>query len=335
MTGRKLLITGAAGFTGRHAAAYFAAEGAEVTAVLRTAVPGESREPLFPLNVRTYICDLNDGEAVKKMIKDTAPCEVLHLAGKNSVPESWHSPVQYLETNVMAAVYLLDALRSCTEVRLLVAGSRLKFNPGAGAAPPHPYSLSKTLEELVSLSWGVLFRQQVLIAEPCNLIGPGPSTGFCSLLAGHIARSEQGSVQPPFRLSSRLEQRDFLDVRDAVRAYDCILKRGEPGIVYRIDSGRPRRLGEVAERMLRLTRAAVPVHWGPPPGQGAESAPASDAEPKRADAFTRGAPDSQAEAVYPTVHASVLNWRPEVELERSLADILEYYRSSNQKGASP
>ncbi|WP_025688878.1 NAD-dependent epimerase/dehydratase family protein, partial [Paenibacillus zanthoxyli] len=203
MTGRRLLITGAGGFTGRHAAAYFAAEGAEVTAVLRTAVPGESRELLFPEDVRTYVCDLNDGEAVKKMIEDTAPGEVLHLAGRNSVPESWRSPAQYLETNVMAAVYLLDALRSRNEVRLLVAGSRLKFNPGAGEPPPHPYSLSKTLEELVSLSWGTLFRQQVLIAEPCNLIGPGPSTGFCSLLAGHIARSEQGSVQPPFRLSSR------------------------------------------------------------------------------------------------------------------------------------
>ncbi|WP_233277406.1 NAD-dependent epimerase/dehydratase family protein [Paenibacillus durus] len=262
MTGRKLLITGAGGFTGRHAAAYFTAGGAEVTAVLRRAVPGESGEPLFPEDVRTYICDLNDGEAVKKMIEDTAPGEVLHLAGKNSVPESWRNPAEYLETNVMAAVYLLDALRSRKEVRLLVAGSRLKFNPGAGEPPPHPYSLSKTLEELVSLSWGTLFRQQVLIAEPCNLIGPGPSTGFCSLLARHIVRSEQGSAQPPFRLSSRQAQRDFLDVRDAVRAYDCILKQGEPGTTYRIDSGKPRSLGEITERMLSLTRANVGVEWG-------------------------------------------------------------------------
>lgn len=82
MTGRKLLITGAAGFTGRHAVAYFAAEGAEVTAVLRKAIPDEDRERLFPENVRIYICDLNDGEAVKKMIEDIVPGEVLHLAGK-------------------------------------------------------------------------------------------------------------------------------------------------------------------------------------------------------------------------------------------------------------
>ncbi|WP_025696675.1 NAD-dependent epimerase/dehydratase family protein, partial [Paenibacillus durus] len=302
-------------------------------AVLRTAVPGESREPLFPEDVRTYICDLNDGEAVKKMIEDTAPSEVLHLAGKNSVPESWRKPAQYLETNVMAAVYLLDALRSRNEVRLLVAGSRLKFNPGAGE-PLHPYSLSKTLEELMSLSWGRLFRQQVLIAEPCNLIGPGPSTGFCSLLAGHIARSEQGGTQLPFRLSSRQAQRDFLDVRDAVRAYDCILKQGEPGTTYRIDSGKPRSLGEIAERMLSLTRADVRVDWGTEPSQEPENAPVLDAPPIQAGASGCEAPHCQAQSRSFAAHASALNWRPEVQLERSLADILEYYRS-NRKGASP
>ncbi|WP_185702808.1 NAD-dependent epimerase/dehydratase family protein [Paenibacillus rhizophilus] len=335
MTGRRLLITGAAGFTGRHAVAHFAAEGAEVIAVLRKAIPDESRKRLFPQDVRTYICDLNDGEAVKRMIEDTVPGEVLHLAGKNSVPESWQSPVQYMETNVMAAVYLLDALRSRTEVRLLVAGSRLKFNPGAGERAVHPYSLSKTLEELMSLSWGTLFGQQVLIAEPCNLIGPGPSTGFCSLLAGHIFRSEQGIAQPPFHLSSRLAQRDFLDVRDAVRAYDCILKQGEPGTVYRVDSGEPRSLGEVAEGMLSLTRANVRVEWGTESGQEPVNAPVSDAPQKPVNAPDRGAPHNQAEANSFTVHASALNWHPQVPLERSLAEILEYYRSSNRKGASP
>lgn len=95
------------------------------------------------------------------------------------------------------------------------------------------------------------------MAEPSNLIGPGPSTGFCSLLAQHIVRSEAaavtGSAAPAaFRLSSRHALRDFLDVRDAVRAYGFILDSGETGRIYRIDSGTERELG-------RLRRSCWPM----------------------------------------------------------------------------
>ncbi|MFD2880446.1 NAD-dependent epimerase/dehydratase family protein [Paenibacillus rhizoplanae] len=51
---RRLLITGASGFTGRHAVAYFAAGGAEVTAVVRRKPEAE----LFPDGVQQYVCDL-------------------------------------------------------------------------------------------------------------------------------------------------------------------------------------------------------------------------------------------------------------------------------------
>lgn len=110
------------------------------------------------------------------------------------------------------------------------------------------------------------------MAEPSNLIGPGPSTGFCSLLAGHIVRSETaaaaGEAAPAaFRLSSRQAKRDFLDVRDAVRAYGCILDSGETGRIYRIDSGTERGLGEIAEKLLAHAAVPVPIDWGPEPAE--------------------------------------------------------------------
>lgn len=122
MKGRRLLITGAAGFTGRHAVAYFAAEGAEVTAVVRRCAAEAS---VFPAGVQQYICDLGDRKAVAGMIGEVMPDQVLHLAGKNSVPESWQDPLLYMETNVMATLYLLEALRFQPASRILVAGSAL------------------------------------------------------------------------------------------------------------------------------------------------------------------------------------------------------------------
>lgn len=321
MKGRRLLITGAAGFTGRNAVAYFRAGGAEVTAVVRHPAAASA---VFPDGVSQYVCDLNDRKAVHVMIEQVRPDEVLHLAGKNSVTESWQDPLIYMETNVMATLYLLEALRARPASRILVAGSRLKYRPGADAGPPHPYSLSKTLEELVSLAWGTLFKQPVLLAEPCNLIGPGPSTGFCSLLARHIVHSESAAGNheelPPFKLTSRLVLRDFLDVRDAVRAYDYILQLGDIGKVYRIDSGVQRELGEIAEKLLDHASVPVNMDWGPEP-QEAGSGPAPAAPP---------VPSAATPLTLPEDNVTALGWRAEIGLEQSLADIVDYYRASRE-----
>ncbi|SEU18617.1 NAD-dependent epimerase/dehydratase family protein [Paenibacillus sp. NFR01] len=314
---RRILVTGAAGFTGRHAVRYFHGLGAEVTAAVREP---SADGGIFPAGVREYACDLSDRAAVQRMVEEVRPQEVLHLAGRNSVPESWKDPLHYMEANVMATLYLLEALRGAPARRILVAGSRLKYRPGVDAGPPHPYSLSKTLEALVSLAWGMLFKQPVLLAEPCNLIGPGPSTGFCSLLAQHIVRSEDaaasGGALPIFSLSSRYARRDFLDVRDAVRAYDCILCAGEPGRVYRIDSGTMRELGGIAEKMLALAQTEVQMDWGGDAGASARSETPQAAE---------SSPEEES--------AESLGWRPGMTLDQSLADIMEYYRAG-RKGRS-
>lgn len=326
MTARRVLITGAAGFTGRHAVAYFRQAGADVTAVVRKPVTDRA---ILPAGVKQHVCDLSDRQAVKRMIEEIQPGEVLHLAGKNSVPESWRDPLLYMETNVMATLYLLDALRSQPVSRILVAGSGLKFRPGLSAGPPHPYSLSKTLEELVSLAWCTLFKQPVLLAEPCNLIGPGPSTGFCSLLAQHIVRSEAAagstSAPPPFKLSSRHTRRDFLDVRDAVRAYDYILRTGETGKVYRINSGTQRELGEIAEQLLAHGAVKAEMDWGP---EREEHPAAAVPDTQQASsASNEGLSASREE------DAGTLGWSPQIGLPRSLADIMDYYRAVSKGGS--
>lgn len=321
MSRRRLLVTGAGGFTGRHAVRHFAEAGYHVTAVVRSEPPPGG----FPSGVETAVCDLSSRTETKALIDAGAPDAVLHLAGRNSVPESWRDPLLYMESNIMSVLYILDALRGRPSVRVLVAGSRLKFRPELGETPPHPYSLSKTLETQMSLAWGSLFGQQVLLAEPCNLIGPGPSTGFCSLLARHIAACEKGETRPPFRLSSREAKRDFLDVRDAVRAYGDILERGEALTVYRIDSGRERPLGDIADRLLARAAAAVPMEWGE--GDGRDAAPHASA-PSVPHASPPSVPPAEVRPAYREADVTELGWTPAIAFEVSLNDILDDCRKA-------
>jgi len=308
LTGKKVLITGASGFTGRHAVTYFKAVGAEVAAVVR-----RTGVYTFGEGVAVHVCDLNDKQQVRHLIDEVQPDYVLHLAGKNSVPDSWADPLLVLETNVMAVLYLLDALRSCPAARTVIVGSRLKYTPepGRNPQPPHPYSLSKALEEMVSLSWMSLFGQQIMLAEPGNLIGAGPSKGICSLLARHIVACEQEGKTEAFRLSGRESTRDFLDVRDAVRAYATLLVHGTTGTIYPIVSGTERSLGEIADTLLMMTEVEVPVRW-----DGASSGPDGAGEEEQLALLRH------------------LGWKPLIPFAASLQDILNDVRAQQGRTTS-
>ncbi|CAM4275079.1 NAD(P)-dependent oxidoreductase [Paenibacillus alkaliterrae] len=292
---RRILITGAGGFTGQHACRHFAAAGMQVTAALR-------KKGVNPAGCSAVFGDLTKRDDVKRMVEESEPDWVLHVAGHNSVAASWLDPASFLETNLMSTIYLLDALRNHSRCRVLIAGSMLNFALTDPPIPQHPYSLSKTLQVLASRSWGALFGQQILIAQPSNLIGPGRSTGICGLLARKIAKVERGEDHQPFRLSSFVEERDYLDVRDAVTAYSYLLEKGESGQVYALGSGRNRSLGDIVHAFQAMTECDLPLEAGQIPG------------------YVPPPP-------VPITAIKAFGWEPKISFEQSLADTLQYYRN--------
>ncbi|WP_136608378.1 NAD-dependent epimerase/dehydratase family protein [Paenibacillus dokdonensis] len=294
---RVILITGASGFTGGHACRYFAGKGLQVAAIVRKIPLGQ-----FPEGITYYACDLLNKHGLEKLVQSIAPDYVLHLGGKNSVPESWENPLLYMETNVLPTIYLLNSLRSLPSCRIVIAGSMAVFPLASPFQPPHPYSLSKSLQKAATLSWEVLFGQAVILAEPSNLIGPGPSTGFCALLARHIAACEHEGKTASFKISSRNARRDFLDVRDAVKAYDLLLKKGTPGHTVTISSGTQHTLEKIALSMMNIAGSKASLEWGDEPDSSVslELQPSGEGMAK-------------------------LGWKPEIPLETSLHDVLQHF----------
>jgi len=236
-----ILITGASGFTGVHACGHFRAAGMRVVAFCRRP------ERCLHVSDETVVCDITERQRIRQIMRASKPDYVLHLAGMNDVRTSWNDPVACFEANVLGTLYLLDAAASLSQSpRVLIVGSALGFDPsGDPPRPTHPYSLSKTLQTLTSRAWSHLFDLPALVAEPTNLIGPGGSTGLCGLLAAYIARWEQGLTNEPFQVTTLTERRNYLDVRDAVAAYETLLRAGKAGALYRIGSFELRSIGDV------------------------------------------------------------------------------------------
>ena len=108
--------------------------------------------------------------------------------------------------------------------------------------------------------------------------------------------------------------RDFTDVRDVVRAYWMLLDQGVPGEVYNVCSGRGVSLGELLERLIALSGLRVDV---------------------RRDASRLRSADAPALVGDPARLRAATGWEPTIPLERTLGDLLDYWRERVGLRATP
>lgn len=253
---KKLLITGATGFTGVHACRHFQQAGYEVNGVSRQRLIIENNLP--PI----ISCELTNKSKLTELIQENKPDKVLHLAGQNHVPSSWVDPIASLEVNTMSTAYLLEAIRlHAPKCKVLVVGSMLEFDINDITTLDHPYSLSKTLQVLVARSWELLYEMDIVIVKPSNLIGPGKSNGVCSILARKVAEMELLGAEKVLKINNLSAQRDFLDVRDAVRGYEILLNKSPSGSVHNLTSGLPRYLKEITSSLQTISSVDFTVEY--------------------------------------------------------------------------
>lgn len=291
----KLLITGASGFTGYHAYEYFSKLDLDIIAITK-------QRNFCYKKIKTIQCDLSNKEAIKDLIKQIKPNYVLHLAGQNAVGRSWKDPLDTLEVNVMGTAYLIEALRQeAPNCKTVIVSSALQFNSTSISTFNHPYGLSKTIQSIISQFWAISYNMHIVIAKPSNLIGPGFSTGVCSIFARRIVNMEREKEEKFLNVSNLNNHLDFLDVRDAVRAYDFLLTKGKSGDIYDVSSGKSRSLEEI----INIFRKTTAIQF---------QTKVNDQSPliNHVDLY----PLSLIE----------LGWQPTIPLETTIKDIVDFYR---------
>ncbi len=294
----KLLITGAGGFTGQHACDYFVGKGIEVIGVVRN-------KAFATKQFKHEICDLTNKEAVKVLIEKVRPDYVLHLAGQNHVGKSWQDPSETMEANAMSTLYLLEALQQiCPVQQIVVVGSALQFNLNDFSQLPHPYSLSKTIQVMIAKAWAKLYEMPIVIVKPSNLIGPGFSNGVCAIFANKIVEMEKDRADTLLEVNNLYAEQDFLDVRDAIRAYELIMEKGNPGDIYEIASGKSRSLEELIQQYQLLTKTNI-----------------------KFQVKTKAIQKKVNPIEINTSKINELGWEPTFSFSASLEDILNFYRN--------
>jgi GDP-4-dehydro-6-deoxy-D-mannose reductase len=313
----RVLITGITGFVGSHLAELALERGAAVFGSARWRSNTENVDHLRD-RITLVPADLRDPSSVQSLIAASEPDYLFHLAAQSFVSASWEAPAETLSTNTLCQVNLLESLRvSRRDTRVLAVGSSEEYglvypdelpiretNP---LRPLSPYAVSKVTQDLMAYQYFKSYGLHVVRSRAFNHTGPRRGEVFAeSNFARQVAEIEAGLHEPVVYVGDLTPTRDFSDVRDIVRGYWDLLDRGTPGEVYNLCSGTDWSIGHILDLLI----------------QGS-SAPGVD---------IRQDPARLRPSDLPTLRGSrerierALGWRPEIPLERTLTDLLEYWR---------
>jgi GDP-4-dehydro-6-deoxy-D-mannose reductase len=285
-------VTGGSGFAGRH-----------LLELLPDAI-APSRSEL----------DLLDADAVRSAVRSAAPTVVFHLAALAAVGRSWEAPVETLTRNVAMTANALEAVRrEEPEAAFVLVGSgevygppeRLPVDESAALRPQNPYAVSKAACDLLAGQYADAFGLRVVRLRPFNHAGPGQSDDYVvGTLTRQVAEAEAaGRDEVVLRTGNPDSARDFTDVRDVVRAYVAAAATA-PG-VFNVASGRSASVRELIELVKGAAR--LPVRH--------------EVDEARVRAHDVPEVRGSAERL-----AAATGWRPEIPLERTVADALDAWR---------
>jgi len=243
---KRILVTGVGGFTGPYLRARLRADGARVIGLLRPGEPGESGD---------IACDITDAAALKAVVAEIKPDQVVHLAGITFVP---HADTEAIwRVNVDGTRNLLEACLALTQhpAKFVLASSANVYGNApispvseqAPLAPESDYACSKLEVERLAIAWRD--RLPLLVVRPFNYTGVGQEKKF--VIPKIVAAFRQGDDE--INLGRTDVVRDFSDVRWVVDAYARLLASPLHSDVFNLCSGVGCTLTSVIETLGRLS----------------------------------------------------------------------------------
>jgi len=261
--------------------------------------------------------DITDSFSMKWVIGAVKPDRIFHLAAQSYVHASWGAPAETLHTNIIGEVNLLEAVRSAgidpiihiagsSEEYGLVLPDELPVKETNPLRPLSPYGVSKATQEMIAYQYFMSYGLKSVITRAFNHEGPRRGEVFVtSNLAKQIVEVEKGLKPPVLYVGDLSSVRDWSDVRDVIKAYWLVTEMGTPGEVYNIGSGVGREVREMLDMLLGMSNVDIEVE---------------------VDHARLRPSDVKVLVCDSTRFRKLTGWKPQIPFDKTLRDLLDYWR---------
>lgn len=268
---RRVLVTGAAGFLGRHLCEYLRSTGEDLT------ITGVDVQTAGSVTCADFVsADLCDAQLVREVVRRANPDVVVHLAGLFGADDA----VATFQTNVLATLALLEAVRhGAPHATFVTTGSAAEYGhvpaeqlPVTEAYPCAPvtiYGFSKLSATQAALYYHRVHGLATMVVRPFQLLGRGVTTRLAPGAFAEQIRRASRSGQPTIAVGNLASARDFLDVRDAAAGVWALCQEPAPGEVFNLCSGHATKIGELLDAMIAASGAQIRVEVDPQRLRGA------------------------------------------------------------------
>lgn len=322
----KSLIIGGSGFVGRYLAKHLHSLGHEVAVTrMPQKQPGMkkdlNRAATYDLlkrdRIAVYDLDILEKEAVWNVLKGTEPDFVFHLAAQSSVAVSWENPQLTIDVNIKGSINVLDALRRLDKKpNVLLIGSgeeygkvpqeEVPLKETNAVVPSNIYAVTKACQNRIGSIYAQAYGLKVMMVRAFNHIGPNQHSmyvvaDFCR----QVALIEAGRREAVIKTGNLNVRRDFTDVRDMVRAYALLAKKGHAGETYNVGSGSAVSIREVLQIILNNTCADIRIE-------------VDKKKLRPADTLVMEADISKLQ--------KLTGWKPQIRMEQTIREMLDDWR---------
>jgi GDP-mannose 4,6-dehydratase len=333
---KKVLITGITGMVGSHLADLLIKETDWIIyGMCRWRSPLSNVQHLLKLansNTRLHFIygDLCDALSINKVIKETKPDYVYHLAAQSYPQTSFYMSDITMDTNTNGTLRLLEAIKennlikktlihicSSSEVFGKVPKNMLPINEKCGYHPASPYAISKVGTDLFAKYYHEAYGLKVLTTRMFTHTGPRRGDVFAeSSFAKQIALIEAGFSRPIIKVGNLESLRTFADVRDAVNAYYLLLtKNPKSGEFYNIGGEFTCKVGEMLKFLINLSNKKNEIKI------------LKDKKRMRPIDADLQIPDTSK-------FKKKYKWKPKYSFEQTMTDLLNYWREEIKKNGS-